>query len=109
MYLFVVLTLSALCLLAAACCLQDVLRERLAPTLSPGAALATQPLISVLIPARDEAERIGACLIGLAGQSYRNFELLVFDDHSTDATAAIVRSYAAQLPALGGLGDGAVP
>jgi len=108
-YLFVVLTLSALCLLAAACCLQDVLRERLAPTLSPGAALATQPLISVLIPARDEAERIGACLIGLAGQSYRNFELLVFDDHSTDATAAIVRSYAAQLPALAVLPRAALP
>jgi chlorobactene glucosyltransferase len=99
-YIVIFLPLSALCLLAAAFCLQDVLRDRLAPTLAPAAAPAAQPLISVLIPARDEAERIGACLAGLAGQAYRNFELLVVDDHSTDATAAIVRSYTAQLPAL---------
>jgi chlorobactene glucosyltransferase len=103
------LPISALCLLAAACCLQDVLRERLAPKLIPGAALISQPLISVLIPARDEAERIGACLIGLAGQSYRNFELVVVDDHSADATAAIVGRYAMQLPALNVLPSAALP
>jgi chlorobactene glucosyltransferase len=109
MYLLVVLPISALCLLAAAYCVQDVLRERLAPTLTPAAASIAQPLISVLIPARDEAERIGACLAGLAGQSYRNFELLVVDDHSADATAAIVRSYTAQLPALDVLPSAALP
>jgi chlorobactene glucosyltransferase len=108
-YVFVFLPLSALCLLAAAFCLQAVLRERLAPTLAPGATLVTQPLISVLIPARDEAERIGACLAGLAGQSYRNFELLVVDDHSSDATAAIVRSYTAQMPTLDVLPSIALP
>jgi chlorobactene glucosyltransferase len=77
--------------------------------LAPGAALVAQPLISVLIPARDEAARIGVCLAGLADQSYRNFELLVVDDHSTDATAAIVRSYAAQLPALDVVPSAALP
>ncbi|MEO7909006.1 MAG: glycosyltransferase family A protein [Roseiflexaceae bacterium] len=109
MFIFVFLSISALCLLAAACCVQDVLRERLAPTLAPGAVLAAQPLISVLIPARDEAARIGACLAGLADQSYRNFELLVVDDHSTDATAAIVRGYAAQLPGLNVVPSAALP
>jgi GT2 family glycosyltransferase len=99
-YVFIFLALSALCLLAVACCVQDVLRERLAPTLAPGSSPVAQPLISVLIPARDEAARIGACLAGLVDQSYRNFELVVVDDHSTDATVAIVRSYVAQLPAL---------
>jgi GT2 family glycosyltransferase len=98
--LLLLIALGALCLLAAACCLQDVLRERAAPTLAPGAAPAAQPTVSVLIPARNEAQRIGACLDGLAAQSYRNFELLVVDDHSTDATAALVCSYAGQLPAL---------
>ena len=109
MYVFVLLPISALCLLAAACCVQDVLRERSAPTLGVGAAPVAQPLISVLIPARDEAERIGDCLAGLAGQSYRNFELLVVDDHSVDATAAIVHSYAAQLPGLTVLPTAALP
>src|SRR4051812_48885641 len=109
MYILLFLLLSALCLLAAACCVQDVLREQLAPTLSPGAAPVGQPFISVLIPARDEAERIGACLVGLADQSYRNFELCVVDDHSTDATAAIVGSFAARLPALDILPSAALP
>jgi chlorobactene glucosyltransferase len=108
-YVFVFLPISALCLLAAALCLQDVLRERLAPSLAPGARLGAQPLISVLIPARNEAERIDVCMAGLAGQSYRNFELLVVDDHSADATAAIVRGYAAQLPALDVLASAALP
>jgi hypothetical protein len=99
-YIFVFLPLSALCLLVAAFCVQDVLRERSAPTLTRGDAPAARPLISVLIPARDEAGRIGACLRGLARQSYREFELIVVDDHSSDDTAAIVRSYAARLPAL---------
>jgi GT2 family glycosyltransferase len=122
--MLVFLSISALCLLAAACCVQDVLRERLAPTLvatagiptlrqaqgmPQGGASAAKPLISVLIPARDEAGRIGACLAGLAGQSYHNFELLVVDDHSADATAAVVRSYAAQLPALELLPSAALP
>ncbi|MEP7188383.1 MAG: glycosyltransferase [Roseiflexaceae bacterium] len=98
-----------LCVLAAACCVQDVLRERVAPTLTPAAVPFAQPCISVLIPARDEAARIGACMAGLADQSYRNFELLVVDDHSTDATAAIVRSYAARLPALEVVPSAALP
>ncbi len=107
--LLIFLPISALCLLAAAGCVQDVLREQLAPTLACAAAPSAQPLISVLIPARDEAERIGACLAGLADQSYRNFELLVVDDHSADATAAIVCSYMAQLPALNVLPSAALP
>jgi chlorobactene glucosyltransferase len=94
------LPLSALCLLAAGLCLHDLLREHMAPLLRPGTGPAVRPLISVLIPARDEAERIDACLEGLARQSYQNFELVVADDHSTDATAAIVRGYAAWLPSL---------
>jgi chlorobactene glucosyltransferase len=104
-----ILPISMLCLLAAACCVQDVLRERRAPTLALGAMPIAQPLISVLIPARNEAGRIGACLAGLAGQSYRRFELVVVDDHSADATAAVVRSYVSRLPALNVLPSAALP
>jgi len=35
------------------------MRERCAPTLAPGGVPDVQPLISVIIPARDEAKRIG--------------------------------------------------
>jgi chlorobactene glucosyltransferase len=53
------------------------------------------PLISVLIPARDEADNIGTCLESLQRQDYPNFEVLVLDDNSTDDTAVIVSRIAA--------------
>jgi hypothetical protein len=95
------LPVSLLCLAAAALCLHDVLRELRAPRLAAGAALPGEgPLVSVLIPARDEAARIGACLAGLSRQTYRSFEIVVVDDHSSDGTATLARGYARQLPAL---------
>jgi chlorobactene glucosyltransferase len=52
------------------------------------------PLISVLVPARNEAENIGNCLESLRSQDYPNFEVVVLDDNSEDNTAAIVTGYA---------------
>jgi len=54
------------------------------------------PLVSVLVPARDEEANIGACLDSLQVQDYPNYEILVLDDNSTDGTAAIVRRAAAR-------------
>ena len=48
------------------------------------------PLVSVLVPARNEARRISPCVQSLASQDYPNYELLVLDDHSTDGTADVV-------------------
>jgi chlorobactene glucosyltransferase len=53
------------------------------------------PLISVLIPARDEEENIKICLKSLQRQDYPNFEILVLDDNSTDDTAKVVERIAA--------------
>ena len=53
------------------------------------------PLISVLIPARDEEANIGNCLECLKKQDYPNFEILVLDDDSSDNTAHIVQQMAA--------------
>ncbi len=49
------------------------------------------PLVSVLVPARNEEDAIGRCLRSLLAQDYPNLEILVLDDGSTDGTAAIVR------------------
>jgi cellulose synthase/poly-beta-1,6-N-acetylglucosamine synthase-like glycosyltransferase len=95
------LPVTLLCLIAAACCVRDALRELRAPTLGPGSALpANAPLVSVLVPARDEAARIGGCMVGLASQAYQNFEVIVVDDHSSDGTARLAQSYVEQIPAL---------
>ena len=49
-----------------------------------------RPSVAILIPARDEAERIGACLDAALASEGVDFEVIVLDDHSSDATAEIV-------------------
>lgn len=51
------------------------------------------PVVSVIIPARNEADCLGQCLASLVNQSAVVFEILVVDDHSTDRTGEIARSF----------------
>ena len=48
------------------------------------------PLVSILIPARNEEQNIGRLLQAIQKQDWQNFEVLVFNDQSTDKTAQIV-------------------
>jgi len=50
---------------------------------------ATRPLVSVIVPARNEEAGIGACLMSLRQQEGVSCELIVVDDGSTDRTRAI--------------------
>jgi len=52
------------------------------------------PLVSVLVPARDEERNIRACLESLLQQDYPNLEIIVLDDDSSDATPEIVQQIA---------------
>ena len=67
--------------------------------------------VSILIPARNEAANIAACLDSLLLQSYPKslFEVIVIDDHSTDNTATIVQSYANKGVRLVSLADHLAP
>jgi len=51
----------------------------------------TEPLVSVNIPAYNATEFIEETLSSALGQSYRNIEVIVLDDGSTDRTAEIVK------------------
>jgi chlorobactene glucosyltransferase len=53
------------------------------------------PLISVCVPARNEADNIRTCVQALLAQTYPNLEVVVVDDRSTDATARILESLSA--------------
>jgi chlorobactene glucosyltransferase len=61
--------------------------------LRPGTVPVRRPLVSVLIPARNEADRIGPCLHSLVNQDYPNIEILVLDDYSEDGTAQVVKRF----------------
>lgn len=56
--------------------------------------LPDPPLVSILVPARNESRRIAACLTSLLAQDYPRFELLLLDDNSEDDTAALARAAA---------------
>lgn len=54
------------------------------------------PLVSVMMPARNEAEFIADAIASIQIQSYTNWELIVVDDKSTDATREIALAKAAE-------------
>jgi chlorobactene glucosyltransferase len=61
-------------------------------------AVDQAPVIAVIVPARNEEDNIGRCLDCLIGQDYPagRLRVLVVDDHSQDATAAVVGGMAAR-------------
>jgi len=54
------------------------------------------PFVSVLVPARNEAHNIQACIASLLNQDYQNYEIIALNDDSTDDTGAILDLLAAQ-------------
>ena len=60
--------------------------------------LGTCPMVSILVPARNEADHIEECVRSLIEQSYEQLEVLVLDDQSSDETASIVLQMMDELP-----------
>jgi len=56
--------------------------------------VAERPTVSVIVPARNEEVRLGACLESLVGQTGVGFDVIVVDDGSTDRTREIAESFA---------------
>ena len=56
------------------------------------------PLVSVVIPAHNEAQVIQRTLDSVWASSYSNIEVIVIDDGSTDNTVKIVRDHISKLP-----------
>jgi len=58
------------------------------------------PMVSILVPARDEEKRIAGCVHSLLAQDYPSFEVLVLDDQSSDSTRTILEQIASSQPKL---------
>lgn len=54
------------------------------------------PRVSLLVPARDEEDDVGACLRSLLAQDYPDFEVLALDDGSTDGTRHVMDTVAVE-------------
>lgn len=70
------------------------------PDLSRVPPAAGGPLVSVIIPARNEGATIAGVVRSILASTYPGFELLVVDDGSTDDTAQVVARLASDDPRL---------
>ncbi len=73
-----------------------ILRARRSRSLDdePVIAAAGCPRVSIVIPARNEARNIERCVRSALAAEYPWVEVIAVDDHSTDATGAILRDIA---------------
>ena len=51
------------------------------------------PLVSIIIPLYNAEETIDSCLQSCLGQTYKNLEIIVIDDGSSDNSRAIVQGF----------------
>ena len=58
------------------------------------------PTFSVIIPTYNRAQLVAEAVHSVLAQSFRDFELIVIDDGSTDGTAQILDSLNGEVPAL---------
>ena len=58
------------------------------------------PQVSVILPTWNRAGWLEQCIQSVLGQSFRDFELIVVDDSSEDATAEILESYSGKLRSI---------
>jgi glycosyltransferase involved in cell wall biosynthesis len=66
-----------------------------------------EPLVSILIPARNEAPSLRRLLPALASQTYDRMEVIVYDDESTDTTWEVIQQH--QGGRISGIRGGPLP
>lgn len=81
-------------------CILGVLHKWRESRKSPPPLISNAPLISVLIPAHNEANVIVASIQRILRTKYPRFEVIIIDDGSTDATSALVTEHFQSTPSV---------
>ena len=66
------------------------------PNFMPEKKLKQTPRVSLVICCRNEEQNLPSLLASISSQSYKNFEVIFANDHSTDQTAELLAKYAKQ-------------
>lgn len=59
--------------------------------------VSTQPLVSLIVPCYNAEKYIVRCLESILQQTYKNIQLIIVNDGSTDATKQILEGYSKQI------------
>ncbi len=59
----------------------------------PNIQVSNFPMVSIILPARNEEKYIGKCLDSLLSQDFLNYEIIAINDSSTDSTGEIIKEY----------------
>ena len=57
-----------------------------------------KPFVSIIITTFNEQKYIDSCLSSIFKNKFKNFEIIIVDDASTDNTAKIIRKYPFKRP-----------
>ncbi|MGH7570259.1 MAG: glycosyltransferase family 2 protein [Gemmatimonadota bacterium] len=63
----------------------------------PAVLRSSAPLLSVVVPVLDGGTDFERCLAALAGSEFRDYELIVVDDGSTDGSPGLAATYGARV------------
>lgn len=55
------------------------------------------PLVSIIVPTKNEENNLRDCLDACQNQDYKNIEIIVIDNHSTDQTREIAKEYTSKV------------
>ncbi len=62
--------------------------------------MAAEPMISIIVPVYNVERYLPECLDSICGQSYRNLQIILVDDGSTDNSGTICDQYAEKDPRI---------
>jgi glycosyltransferase involved in cell wall biosynthesis len=70
-------------------------------TEAAAAGRSPSPLVSIIVPTKNSSNTLGMTLESISTQTYTNYEIIIVDNHSTDATFNVAKKYTDKIHIMG--------